>query len=96
MKPVRFLRPAEFEMLDAARYYELRQHGLGADFLDEIDSALADIQANPGHCPIGKHSIRKKVLSRFSYVLLYREDQAEIIIQAVMHTSRRPGYWYGR
>jgi hypothetical protein len=28
-KPVRFLHPAELEMLDAARYYELQASGLG-------------------------------------------------------------------
>ena len=38
MKTVRFLQPAEQEMLDAAQYYELQASGLGLDFLDKIDS----------------------------------------------------------
>ncbi len=40
MKTVRFLQPAEREMLDAARYYELQAPGLGDTFLNKIDSAV--------------------------------------------------------
>ena len=52
MKPVRFLRPAELEMLDAARYYELQAPGLGDDFLNKIDSAVQDIGRHPERWPI--------------------------------------------
>ena len=38
MKPIRFLRPAELELLDAAQYYELQATGLGGEFLDKIDA----------------------------------------------------------
>lgn len=37
MKTVRFLRPAELELLDAAKYYELQAAGLGNEFLDKVD-----------------------------------------------------------
>ena len=47
MKTVRFLRPAELEMLDAAGYYEIQAPGLGDDFLDKIDSAVKDIGEYP-------------------------------------------------
>ncbi|HEX3045234.1 MAG TPA: hypothetical protein VHY08_10785, partial [Bacillota bacterium] len=33
MTPVRFLQPAEQEMLNTARYYEMQTAGLGEDFL---------------------------------------------------------------
>ena len=52
MKSVRFLNPAEQEMLDAARYYELQAPGLGDGFLDKIDSAVQDIAENPETWPI--------------------------------------------
>ena len=47
MKTVRFLRPAEQEMLDAARFYELQSTGLGKDFINRIDSAVCDIGTHP-------------------------------------------------
>ena len=43
MKPVRFLRPAELELLDAAQYYETQAPGLGLEFLNKIDAAIVDI-----------------------------------------------------
>ncbi len=42
MKPVRFLRPAELELLDAAQYYEIQATGLGREFLDKIDAAISN------------------------------------------------------
>ena len=96
MKPVRFLRPAELEMLDAARYYELQATGLGADFIDKIGAAIQDISENPERWPIIKDSIRRRLVRRFPYALLYRVDPDEVIVQATMHLRRRPDYWFNR
>lgn len=93
MKPVRFLRPAELEMLDAAKYYELQAPGLGLDFMDKIDSAIQDIGKNPERWPIIQSNIRRRLIHRFPYALLYRIDDNEIIIQSTMHLRRRPDYW---
>ena len=96
MKSVRFLRPAELEMLDAARYYELQASGLGGDFLDKIDSAVQDIGMHPERWPVIRFNIRRRLIHRFPYALLYRIDPEEIVIQAIMHLHRRPGYWMDR
>ena len=96
MKPVRFLRPAELEMLDAARYYELQASGLGSDFLDKIDSAVEDIGMHPERYPIVRFNVRRRLVHRFPYALLYRVDPEEIVIQATMNLHRRPGYWTDR
>lgn len=96
MKTVRFLRPAELEMLDAARYYELQAPGLGDDFLDNIDAAVRDIGANPSRWPIIRSDIRRRLIRRFPYALLYRVDSDEVVIQATMHLHRRPDYWIDR
>ena len=96
MKTVRFLRPAELELLDAAQYYELQATGLGSEFLDKIDAAIEDIREHPERWPIVKTDIRRRLVHRFPYALLYRVDPDEIIIQATMHLHRRPDYWLGR
>ncbi len=96
MKEVRFLRPAELEMLDAAQYYEQQATGLGRDFLDKIDSAVQDIRENPERWPIVQKHIRRRLIHRFPYALLYRIDGEVIVIQATMHLHRRPDYWVGR
>ena len=96
MKPIRFLRPAELELLDAAQYYELQATGLGGEFLDKIDAAVEDIRQNPERWPIVRADIRRRLVHRFPYALLYRVDPDEIIVQATMHLRRRPDYWLGR
>ena len=52
-KIVRFLRPAELEMLDAARYYELQAPGLGIDFLNKIDQAVIVFTGRGGRFTAG-------------------------------------------
>ena len=96
MKPVRFLRPAELEMLDAARYYELQAPGLGDDFLDKIDSAVQDISEHPERWPVVRPNTRRRLVHRFPYALLYRVDPDEVVIQATMHLHRHPEYWTNR
>jgi len=95
-KIVRFLRPAEMEMLDAARYYESQASGLGADFLDKIDQAVTDISEDPQKWPIIRFQIRRRLIHRFPFGLLYRIDPDEILIIATMHLHRHPDYWIDR
>ena len=80
MKPVHFLRPAELELLDAAKYYELQATGLGSDFLDEVDLAIRDIRENPERWPVLRNDMRRRLVRRFPYALLYRVDADAIII----------------
>jgi len=96
MTTVRLLQPAEQEMFDAAAYYESRVPGLGGAFLDKIDSAVADIAENPQRWPVIHPNIRRRLIHRFPYGLLYRVDPDEIVVLAIAHLHRRPTYWIGR
>lgn len=96
MKTVRLLQPAEQEMLDAVAYYELQVHGLGADFLGKMESAISDIAENPERWPIVRFEIRRRLIHRFPYGLLYRVDPNEVVVLAVAHLHRHPAYWVGR
>lgn len=96
MKTVRFLLPAELEMLDAAHYYGLHSPGLGIDFINKIGSAIQDISQNPEQWPIVRPLIRRRIIHRFPYCLLYRIDPDEILILATMHMRRHPDYWINR
>ena len=96
MKPVHFLLPAEQEILEAARYYEVQASGLGVDFLAKIDSAIQDISKQPELWPVLRFCIRRRLVHRFPYGLLYRIDPEEIVILAVMHLRRHPNYWINR
>lgn len=96
IKTVRLLPPAEQEMFDAARYYELQAPGLGQDFLDKVELALQDLVNSSERWPIVQDDIRRRLIRRFPYSLLYRIDPDEVVILAVMHQRRHPSYWLSR
>jgi len=42
---------------------------------------------------IAESEVRVKLVHRFPYAVYYRSLAEEILILAVAHTSRQPGYW---
>ena len=62
-----FLPPAEEEMIAAAQYYQ----GLGSEFLSEVERTLAAILAHPEAAPKVKEEIRRRLLKRFPFGVLY-------------------------
>nr|VFK77959.1 MAG: ParE toxin of type II toxin-antitoxin system, parDE [Candidatus Kentron sp. SD] len=96
MKIARFLLPAEVEMCEAAIYYQTQVDGLGDAFLTKVDSAVRDIVEHPLAWPVVQGDVRKRPIHRFPYSILYQDNPNEILIIAVMHQRRRPGYWLGR
>jgi hypothetical protein len=39
---------------------------------------------------------RRVKLPGFPYLIIYRIANADIVVTAVVHTSRRPNFWLGR
>jgi len=96
MKQTRFLLPAEQELTEAAVYYESQAIDLGKDFLKKVKTAVADILDTPKAWPSIRFSIRRRLIHRFPYAILYKIDKTEVIVIAVMHLRRQPNYWLSR
>lgn len=96
MRPVIFLPEAEQEMIEAALYYQSYTSGLGVDFLSEVEHALKFIMESPNTYPILEGKLRRRLLRRFPFGILYRVEPGEIVITAVAHLRRKPGYWKKR
>jgi plasmid stabilization system protein ParE len=84
------------ELEDAALYLELEFEGLGISFKQEVRSAVLRITRYPHAWPIERGEIRKYLLHRFPYKLLYSIEANCILIIAVAHQHRRPDYWVDR
>ena len=84
---------AEFEFEHAISYYEECQNGLGYDFATEVYSALARIITNPKAWTPLEDNIRRCLVNRFPYGIIYSEQDNEIYILAVMNLRRYPDYW---
>jgi len=93
---IRFLKPAESEMIEAATYYEIQVEKLGENFLNILDAAVAEIAENPKTWPEIEQGIRRRIVRRFPYSILYAIHENKIIIVAVMHQKQKPRYWMGR
>src|SRR2546422_1379137 len=91
-----FHRLAEQELNEAAQYYDLEDPGLGASFLQEVDRCLQSVDAHPEAGAILHGSVRRRLLRRFPYALLYKIKPHGVRILAVMNLKRRPAYWVGR
>lgn len=93
-----FHRLASKEYLKARRWY-VKEGGeqLGERFCREVDEAVEQIARSPESWPIFRMRYRWLRLDRFPYVLYYHVlDDAQVIVLAVAHAARRPGYWLRR
>ncbi len=93
---VGFAAAARSEFDEAVRYYENARPGLGEEFKHEVRRTIDRIVVAPHRNAKqwGKARVRKT--KRFPYAIIYVPEAARIVIVAVMHGSRRPGYWKGR
>jgi plasmid stabilization system protein ParE len=93
---IEFSPEAQAEVVDAVHYYERQVSGLGARFRAEIGDALKRLQHWPLAAPVERGDIRRLMLSRFPYKLLYSVETDCIYIIAVAHLHRAPEYWIER
>ena len=67
------------------------------NFRIAVDQAVSRISSGSESLPKLGPVYRYAQVRRFPYVLIFRERSPEsIMVMAVAHTSRRPGYWRGR
>jgi toxin ParE1/3/4 len=94
---VRFHRLAIREYEETRAWYERQREGLGGEFTDEVDRAIARIARSPTRWPVVFAKFRKVRLRRFPYILYYYVvDPSLALVLAVAHGRRRPGYWKRR
>ena len=98
MRRVRILEQAAVEAIEAAVWYEHEHPGLGKEFDHAVNAAidLLEDEIVPLANLAGAAGTKRLLLKRFPYDIVVRELPEEIIVVAVAHQSRRPGYWRDR
>lgn len=84
------------ELEVAAEYYDRIDPSLGDRFIDEIERTLARIIRFPYSGSTLSPRTRRIRLSGFPYGIIYRVTSEGILVLAVMHLQRKPGYWRDR
>lgn len=96
MRDLPFLPAAEAEFLGAIEHYEGEFPGLGADFILAVEAASRRIVSFPQHGRPYLGGTRRVLLRRFPFSLVYLNEPGELLVLAVAHHRRRPGYWIDR
>ncbi len=96
-----YLPLAELEAAEAAIWYDDQRRGLGDEFIDELQQAFNRIESAPESFPpleyyVGAHDVRRCLVKRFPYVVIFRCRTEEVLIVAVSHVRRKPLYWLER
>lgn len=83
-------------MIGESLFYQAVSRELGQDFLDDVQRVIDLVveQPNLGR-PVGR-GLRRALLSRFPFSLIYSSESDAILIVAVAHQKRRPDYWRKR
>jgi plasmid stabilization system protein ParE len=99
--PLHLLAEASTELADAAEWYERQQLGLGSAFSSAVFRALDAIEESPDTWPEwpGVHHtppIRRLLLPDFPFAVPYMVLEDRVVVLAITHVRRRPGYWLKR
>ncbi len=84
------------EFNKAIDYYEDMEPGLGYDFALEVHSTIKRSVELPKAWAVLEGDIRRSLVRRFPYGILYSEEQEGLFIVAVMNLHRKPDYWKHR
>jgi hypothetical protein len=84
------------EFIEAGLQYTDISISLGNAFYRNFESSIELIRKFPESCPLLEENVRKCVIIRFSYNILYEEFDSVIYIWAVAPQKKDPEYWRDR
>ena len=93
---IHFLTIAQKDLNDAVDWYNEQADGLGNEFLDELDRAIRRAVTYPQSCTEIESGLRRCIMARFPYGLIYGLEKDKIIVVAAAHLHRNPRYWADR
>lgn len=84
---------AETEIDEAVAWYASRSQRISAEFVAALEAAIASVYLTPEQYPIVAGELRRALLQRFPYGLIYLFNEDEVIIVACAHTRQDPRRW---
>jgi plasmid stabilization system protein ParE len=87
------IRDKAIEEMDLSKeYYHEQRVGLGDEFIKETFSTIKYIQQFPLHFHLFDKKYRQAKIDRFPFLVVYEfeEEDNNIVVISVFHTSRNP------
>ena len=85
----------------AAQRYADANAAVAERLVDRIITIVTEIRREPHVWPLEPNvpeelGVRRRVVPGFPYLVLYKDYPAEVVILAIAHGKRKPGYWRRR
>jgi len=95
---IRFLSIAQREFVEAVEWYQSRNEKIAADFVNEYERAIHEIRHRPQQfaraaATPSPRDIWQVLMRRFPYAVYFELTVDEVVVLAVSHAAREPGYW---
>ncbi|HYE29800.1 MAG TPA: type II toxin-antitoxin system RelE/ParE family toxin [Methylomirabilota bacterium] len=96
MKAFRFHWRAARDVEEASAFYEARDTEVAARFLQELNAVIERARLRPLLFRVVRANVRRALLRRFPYALLFVLKDELVVIIGVAHLSRMPTFWVNR
>lgn len=84
------------EYEEAALYYKEISRELAVSFINSVEKGIKKILEYPEAWQAVEEDVRRHLIKRFPFGIYYTIQEDYVLIVAVMHMSRKPGYWKKR
>lgn len=95
-KPIEYLGGARADFDESFDWYAKRSVGAAIGFASAADEAIDRIVADPGRFPFTFGGCRYCSVNRYPFRIVFRDEPNRLVVVAIAHAKRRPGYWHGR
>jgi plasmid stabilization system protein ParE len=95
-KRIEYHSGARDDFDESVDWYGKRSVGAAIGFVAAVEEAIEKIVADPARFPSAHGGCRNCTVNRYPFRLVFRDETDRLVIVAVAHAKRRPGYWHGR
>ena len=95
-RSVVFRPEARTELALAWAWYEEKRVGLGDELVVCVEAAIAGASRDPDLHRRIRGEVRRALVRRFPYGVFFVTDDDELLVLAIAHDRRSPGYWESR
>ena len=81
---------AVIDIQEAFEWYEMKQEGLGFNFIEEVENGFEKISIHPQYYTSITADFRRYKIKRFPYLIVYEIEDDAVVVNSVRHSSRKP------
>ena len=96
MLPVDYLSGARRDFDESFDWYAERSVQAAVRFTNAVDAALITVAADPTRFAARDGVHRECPVRKFPFRIVYRLVEDRVLVVAIAHAKRRPGYWRQR